>query len=257
MRRLRSFLENLLTWFSFLGKDRGWKLLVAVCLLLIGALIPSFVRNEFRKLNSYSSAQIEFDSYQQQIRLLQEENEALKEEEQRLWENRATLGEDILRESGLMAWAEELSALRMAAGFSPISGAGVRIVLNDATITNPEDVTQTSLIHEDDILYIVNLLNSCGVEGITINGERLTGISGIECNGPKIRINNTRHPVPFVIEAVCDPESTLLVLDMDSRIVKRRGDGVEISASASDELTLSAYMNARVLENYSAVRGAT
>lgn len=57
------------------------------------------------------------------------------------------------------------------------------------------------MIHSEDIEYIVALLKSAGATAIEINGERVVYTTSISCNGPTIRINDERFPVPFVITA--------------------------------------------------------
>ncbi len=45
------------------------------------------------------------------------------------------------------------------------------------------------LIHDIDVLRIINDLRGAGAEAIDINGQRVLAISEIKCGGPIIRVN--------------------------------------------------------------------
>ena len=59
------------------------------------------------------------------------------------------------------------------------------------------------LVHEEDLLQVVNELFNAGAEAIAINGQRIVGQSTIICDGNIIRVNGERVTVPIKIEAIC------------------------------------------------------
>ena len=227
---------------KFFRKKGSLQIFLTMVLLIFGMMIPTMIRKESERLQAYSSAKAKAADYANWILTLEEEQSRLKDAEKQLSEEKTSLGEAILAEHGFSSFAEDLQKAKALSGLSQLEGKGVVVTLDDATITNPDDVNQVSLIHAEDVIYLLNILNSSGVEGLAINEERVVGTSGIVCNGPKIRINNARYPVPFVIFAVCDdPESMIKVLQEDSYIKARITAGVRISFSTEENIILPEY----------------
>lgn len=62
------------------------------------------------------------------------------------------------------------------------------------------------IIHNTDLLDLVNSLWSAKAEAISINGQRITSLTEINCVGPTILINKTRIVPPFTVTAIGNPE---------------------------------------------------
>jgi len=102
----------------------------------------------------------------------------------------------------------ELQKANMAAGLLPVHGPGVVVTLNDSShVLQPGEDPNLYLIHDEDLLKVVNELRAAGAEAIAINGERLTSTSEIRCAGTTILVNVTKIAPPFVITAIGDPET--------------------------------------------------
>ena len=102
---------------------------------------------------------------------------------------------------------EELELARNYANYEKIEGPGIIISMNDSLSEVGENENpQWYLIHDADILEIINVLRDAGAEAISINDERVTASSNIKCGGPTINIDGKRHAVPFVIKAIGDPQ---------------------------------------------------
>jgi uncharacterized protein YlxW (UPF0749 family) len=102
---------------------------------------------------------------------------------------------------------EERNNLKAVSGNVDLEGQGIKIVLKDSDkdVTegqNPNDL----LVHDMDVLRIINDLKGAGAEAISINGERLLSSSRIKCAGPTITINKTTYGQPFVINAIGEKE---------------------------------------------------
>jgi uncharacterized protein YlxW (UPF0749 family) len=64
------------------------------------------------------------------------------------------------------------------------------------------------IVHDSDLLEVVNELRAAGAEAIAINGVRIIETSRISCGGPTINVGKEQRFVPpFVIHAVGDPEA--------------------------------------------------
>ncbi len=100
---------------------------------------------------------------------------------------------------------DNISKLKMAAGFKEMQGPGIIIRMED----NMEDAIvgediDLDVVHDADVLRIVNDLRNAGAEAISINGQRVLAVSEIKCGGPIIRINGKSLASPFYISAIGD-----------------------------------------------------
>jgi uncharacterized protein YlxW (UPF0749 family) len=92
-----------------------------------------------------------------------------------------------------------LRRLQVATGYTPVTGPGVRIVLDDA----PEgDLTQ--VVRDEDLALLVDGLWSTGVEAIAINDQRLTALSAIRNVGPAVHVNSKPVNPPYTVQAIGD-----------------------------------------------------
>ena len=107
--------------------------------------------------------------------------------------------------------AEEISIienLKMYAGLTALEGSGVIVRMDDSkAAANIGDNPNLSVIHDEDILRIINELRAAGAEAISINGQRLIATSEIRCAGPTLSVNNVRSAPPFEIIAIGDKNS--------------------------------------------------
>lgn len=102
---------------------------------------------------------------------------------------------------------DELQKANMAAGQIPVTGSGIIVTLNDSTrALQPGEDPNDLLVHDRDILIVVNELKSSGAEAISVNDERLVSMSEIRCAGTTILINSTKIAPPFTIKAIGDPD---------------------------------------------------
>ena len=141
------------------------------------------------------------------------------------------------------AMEEELSTLRGMANISYAQGPGVRIILRDSELPSGGGESENYfLIHDFDILNLVNELKGAGAEVIAINGERVTANTNIICGGPTIIVDGNRHTPPFVIEAIGETEKLEATLNKkDSYLDLLRFAGISIHMETPDEITIAAY----------------
>lgn len=102
---------------------------------------------------------------------------------------------------------DELDKTKVAAGFEEVEGTGIIIKMEDSDDTElPGLDINDYVIHDIDVLNILNDLRVAGAEAISINGQRIMSVSGIKCGGPIIRVNGKSVGTPFVIKAIGDPK---------------------------------------------------
>ena len=93
-------------------------------------------------------------------------------------------------------------------GTTDVTGPGVIITLSDSKldptpVLNPSDL----LLHDIDVLSIINELKNTGAEAISINDQRVVSTTSIQCGGAIININGERVGSPFTIKAIGLPEN--------------------------------------------------
>ncbi|MTI66582.1 MAG: DUF881 domain-containing protein [Firmicutes bacterium] len=102
---------------------------------------------------------------------------------------------------------KELKKVRKIAGYEDLQGPGVIIKIadnNERYIVGQE--AADDIVHDRDILNILNDLKMAGAEAISIKGQRVLLNSEIQCGGPIIRINGRSLTNPFIIHAIGDPK---------------------------------------------------
>lgn len=118
---------------------------------------------------------------------------------------------------------QELQDSRMIAGMLDIEGPGVEIILDDrkrdTILDSDTDMIGYYIVHDSDLLEVVNELRAAGAEAVAINGVRITGSSRISCGGPTINVGKEqRFAPPFIIHAIGDPEVLTSYFQRDDSI---------------------------------------
>lgn len=126
----------------------------------------------------------------------------LKEEELLVLESISKGDENIID-----LLSSDLRYNKVRSGYTSVEGPGIEITMYD----NPNEEIMgfdinDDVIHDVDVLNILNDLKVSGAEAISINGQRVLSSSEIKCAGPVLRINDVRIGTPFVIRAIGDPK---------------------------------------------------
>jgi uncharacterized protein YlxW (UPF0749 family) len=134
------------------------------------------------------------------------ERETVAEQQDRIADLRAGNIELEDSLSRINAAAQEqvarLRRLEVRTGYGPVTGPGVRIVVDD-----PPNADVTELVRDEDLAILVDGLWNAGAEAIAINGQRLTVLSAIRNVGPAIRVNSQPVNPPYAVQAIGDPRT--------------------------------------------------
>lgn len=125
-----------------------------------------------------------------------------KEKELRSLSELAFSDEDIVDKLNM-----NLITNKSISGHLALEGPGITIKMYD----NPEEEivgqdVNDDVIHDVDVLNILNDLRIAGAEAISINGERVVTSSELKCRGPVIGINGVSIGTPFIISAIGEPK---------------------------------------------------
>lgn len=223
-------------------QNRGELAVMAVC-VVVGFLLAAQLRgvqlagaadatnaSRLETLQSlYNDVVEERDGLTEQVGQLQSELE--------LYRQQAASGDE-----GSEALKTELEQMEITAGLTDVEGPGVTVVLEDSTQANVTGDEADYLIHDNDILSVINELRSAGAEAISLNGERILATSEVRCTGAVVTVNGRRYASPYVLFAIGDADTLYSALTMRNGVVDILGQwGINVRVSVSDQLLIPAY----------------
>jgi uncharacterized protein YlxW (UPF0749 family) len=97
---------------------------------------------------------------------------------------------------------QEMEWVETRTGYIPVRGPGVRF-----EVASSPSATDTTEIRDEDLATLVDGLWEAGAEAISINGERLTVLTGIRNTGRAIHIGGVPIRAPYTVLAIGDPSS--------------------------------------------------
>lgn len=96
----------------------------------------------------------------------------------------------------------QLSQLETATGATPVTGPGLKIIVDDAPGTS-----QNGTVLDVDLQVLVNGLWGAGAEAIQLNGQRITALTAIREAGQAITVNYVSLNPPYEVDAIGDPQT--------------------------------------------------
>lgn len=142
---------------------------------------------------------------------------------------------------------EELDRVRNLAGMTEMEGPGVQVTLNDSpNVLQPGQDANNFILHDEDVLSVLNELRAAGATAIAINDQRVITTTEVRCIGPTVLLNkNQRLSPPFVISALGDPDTLANSLKMKDGVVESlQLWGIQVDVKKVDKLTIPAYSGA-------------
>jgi uncharacterized protein YlxW (UPF0749 family) len=176
------------------------------------------------------------------IKLL-EELQRLEKEKDEIMRQLSNDGNPVINE--LLNKKDELL---LVSGLTDVKGSGVVITLNDAPARTEIDPRQL-IIHDMDIVQILNILRAAGAQAISINDERIITTSKHFCAGPTILINQKRYPVPYVIKAIGDPDELYNAVEQNEAVVILRIYDIQVDIRKESEIVIPGYKTYGSIEN--------
>lgn len=133
----------------------------------------------------------------------QESTKRLKETENELEQLKMQVAELHTNE----AVREKIEKYETILGMTDVKGQGIIVTVSDNdgyTKQNSFANVNTSnyLVHDGNLVSIVNELRAAGAEAISINDKRITASTAITCAGNVIQVNGEKVGSPFVIKAI-------------------------------------------------------
>lgn len=146
----------------------------------------------------------------------------------------------------------EVDRLEILAGLTDVEGPGVMVVMKDSIAVNATGDEGDYIIHDNDLLSVMNELRDAGAEALSLNGERILATSEIRCTGAVVSVNGRRYAAPFVIYAIGDSATLYQALTMRNGVVDVLGQWkIEVKVSASEKLLIPQFNGAIELRHVS------
>ncbi len=208
---------------------QGRAALMFVCVVLGIMLALQFrTAQDIRSTLPYQRA----EDLSQRLRQTEKERDAALRQLQEV--QNSTLGETI---------AKEAEMFRMAAGYLPVQGPGVIVTIDDSKrVMKPGENPNLYLIHDDDMLKVINELWAAGAEAISINEQRLVVGSEIRCAGPTISVNNSKYTPPYEIRAIGDPKTLEASLKMRGGVIETlQFWGIQATVKTQNSIKIAAF----------------
>ena len=221
---------------EILTMDFKGKVLIAVVFMVLGFML---------------SVQYKVTVQQRSIRMdrVEDLSERLKAMES---ENKILLQEiNELRKKGADKVADHgLERERLLAGTTEVEGVGIEIVLDDSTISKKANENPNLyIIHDEDLLRVLNELRAAGAEAISLNDQRIVAMSEVRCAGPTVSVNNVRSAPPYVIKAIGAPKTLISALRLRGGVVETfEFWGIQVKIKAAEKVRIPALKAPRNFE---------
>jgi uncharacterized protein YlxW (UPF0749 family) len=185
-----------------------------------------------RGQNSLQSLSAELEQVMREGDELQEQVREIEEELEKIKDQYANKDNPLLNE---LAWERDEALLY--SGMTDVKGSGVIVTLNDAPARTDVDPSEL-IIHDMDILKILNELRAAGAQALSINDERILATSKQFCAGPTILINQNRYPVPYIIKAIGDPDALYAALEESEAVIVMRIYNIQVDIRKEQEMVV-------------------
>lgn len=175
------------------------------------------------------SAQEEYDKLYAQLEKAEEELETIRKV--------ATAGDQEATTAEI-----ELKENNMLLGLTEVKGEGIIIILDDNRNVEGDELNLSKyLVHEEDLLQVLNELFNAGAEAISVNGHRITNTTAIRCDGNIIRVNGQVITVPITINAISSKAILNTLIRPGGYLQIMADGGVVVEIDSSDEITIPKY----------------
>jgi uncharacterized protein YlxW (UPF0749 family) len=221
---------------------------VFIASVIIGLLISlniSFSGSTNRVVLSAQQYQEAFNTRNKLYRDIAHLKEQYYENEEKLFQyrNGNTTSSKILQDM-----TAELNKYNLILGSTEVVGEGLKFTINDASwefdnfIDDPFS-RWLRIVHNTDIMTIINELRNAGAEAMSINGQRIISTSEVYCSGPFLSVNGVKLSAPFYVSAIGNKQV------MRNYMMHEKGymnalkyRGIQVEVEVLEELKIPAYV---------------
>ncbi len=191
----------------------------------------------FLDVGQYEQAYTERNNLQSEISDLQKQYMDLNNKINKFEESthsQYTILEDI---------TEELMNNRLQLGLDPVKGEGIKLTVNDAPeVMYGGKYSSSMLIHDKDLIRVINDLKNAGAEAIAVNDHRIIFNSAGTCVGAAIGIKGIKVIGPFYITAIGNKNVLKNFIEtQDNHVKQLKARKCYVELETLSEVTIPAY----------------
>lgn len=134
---------------------------------------------------------------------------------------------------------EQINKISLLLGSKEYIGEGIEIILQDSPKYVQNEDMRKSVIHNIDILELVNALWDLGAKAIAINDVRVVFNTEISCIGPTIMVGKKIITPPFYIQAVGNVKKLEKISENSTALVLKY-NGMEFLLEKKDNIIIPA-----------------
>ncbi len=136
----------------------------------------------------------------------------------------------------------QINSLSIMSGTTDVSGEGIIITLTDGEVLSDYSSRKDTLVHDSDILTVVNELFVSGAEAVSVNDERIIATTPIRCVGSVIKINDNKVSSPFVIKAIGNSQHLASAINIKNGVYDLLTNlGIKVSLEKKDDIVIYKY----------------
>jgi uncharacterized protein YlxW (UPF0749 family) len=180
---------------------------------------------------------------------LTQEHEKLLQEVKMLREENTKFQNSVARKTGQSRLLNEsLQKTKMFAGLTSLEGPGIVVTLQD--YRDPKQSvhpTENNIIHDGDVLRVVNELWNAGAEGVSVNELRVVIGTHFRCVGSVILVKNVKVSNPIVVKAIGDSKTLIGAMKLPGGVldeIRTYGHPNMVKMTEVPKMKLSAYSGA-------------
>ncbi len=218
---------------EILTMDVKGKILIAVVFMVLGFMLSV----QYKTTERQRSVRMDrVEDLSERLKVMETENKQLLNELESL---RSGTVDDPTHER-----------LQLLAGTSDVEGSGIEVVLDDSNIAKKANENPNLyIIHDEDLLRVLNELRAAGAEAISLNDQRIVAMSEVRCAGPTVSVNNVRSAPPYVIKAIGAPKTLTSALRLRGGVVETfEFWGIQVKIKTVDNLRIPALKAPRSFE---------
>lgn len=139
---------------------------------------------------------------------------------------------------------EKLNDINKKLGLTDVTGPGIVVNVSDATIRKESTTMDYAqlIVHDIDILHIINILRNAGVEAISVNDQRIVSNTGISCIGVVIKVNEEKIGSPYIIKAIGNQDNLESAINMVGGIREiLKSYGINVDVNREDNINIPKY----------------
>ncbi|MCB2288912.1 DUF881 domain-containing protein [Clostridium sp. CS001] len=137
---------------------------------------------------------------------------------------------------------EEIRYNSLIMGTSDVEGQGIKIILEDGESSFGQYINSSQLIHDIDIVQVINDLKNAGAEAISVNGERIIYDNYGICTGSNITLNGIKIVPPFYITAIGNKDVLYNYLTLEQTHIKTlKLREVKVNIAKEENIKILAY----------------